>query len=77
MLILNRHLFDLLRRIEDSARRLASTISHTPDKPMRENALVDVEIEEIGNALNEFKTEVATGASVGAMPGRLAKKDGS
>lgn len=44
---------------------------------MRENALVDVEIEEIGNALNEFKTEVATGASVGAMPGRLAKKDGS
>ena len=71
-----RHLrSDLLRRIEESAQRLASTISHTPDRPMRENALVDVETEEIGNALNEFKREVAAGACVGKLPyGRLIKE---
>jgi hypothetical protein len=71
---MNRHLFDLLRRIEDSARRLASTIGLTPDRPMRENALVDAELEEIGNALADFKAEVAAGAKVGAMPGRMIKE---
>ena len=71
---MNRHLFELLRRIEESARRLASTIAHAPDRPMRENALVDVEIEEIGNALAEFRSEVTAGASVGTMPGRLIKE---
>jgi len=62
---MNRHLFDLLRRIEESARRLANTITHNSDRPMREIALVDVEKEEIGNALNEFKARVASGARVG------------
>lgn len=41
---------------------------------MRENALVDVELEEIGNALAEFKGEVAAGAKVGAVPGRMIKE---
>ena len=71
---MNQHLFQLSRRIEDSARRLASTIVHTADRPMRENALVEVEIEEITNALEAFKGEVAAGAKVGTMPSRLVKE---
>ena len=81
-----RHLrADLLRRIEESARRLASTISHTPDRPMRENALVDVETEEIGNAHHLGRTADAAslrvaqhrrlGASVGLLSDRLIKSD--
>jgi hypothetical protein len=74
---MNRHLFDLLKRIEDSSRRLASTITFNSDQPMREVSSVQVELDEIDNALAAFKTEVASGASVGQMPGRLTKKDGS
>ena len=71
---LNRYLFELLRRIEEGARRLASTITDAGDKPIREMALVHVELEEIENALEAFKSEVAAGASVGAMPGRMIKE---
>jgi hypothetical protein len=72
---MNKHLFDLLRRIEEAARRLSATITHNNDKAMREIALVDVEITEIENALAEFKREVAAGASVGKLPyGRLIKE---
>ena len=71
---LNRYLFELLRRIEEGTRRLASTVTHNADEPLREMLLIQVELEEITNA---FKTEVAAGASVGAMPGRLIKKEGS
>jgi hypothetical protein len=35
--------------------------------------LMRVELAEITNALESFKSEVAAGASVGAMPGRLIK----
>ena len=71
---MNRYLFELLRRIEEGARRLASTITHNANKPMREVSLVDVEMTEIENALAEFKREVAAGAKVGAMSGRLIKE---
>jgi hypothetical protein len=64
---INRYLFELLRRIEEGARRLASTITHNADKPLRDIALVDVEVTEIENALDQFKREVAADASVGAM----------
>jgi hypothetical protein len=74
---MNRYLFDLLRRIEEGGRRLASTITHNSDKPVREIALVDVEVGEVENALAEFKREVSAGASVGEIGGRLIKKDGS
>jgi hypothetical protein len=75
---MNRHLFELLRRIEEGARRLASTITFENDKAMREIALVEVEITEIENALDEFKAQVAGGASVGELPyGRLTKRDGN
>jgi hypothetical protein len=56
---LNRYLFELLRRIEEGARRLASTITDLGNKPVREIALVHVELEEIENALESIKTEVA------------------
>jgi hypothetical protein len=72
--VMNRYLFELLRRIEDSARRLASIIIHTNDTPMREILLVDVEVTEIENALAEFKAQVATGASVGEVRGRMTKE---
>ena len=41
---------------------------------MREVALVDIQLEEIRNALEAFKTEVAGGARVGGMPARLIKE---
>jgi len=41
---------------------------------MRKVALVDLELEEIGNALNEFKALVASGARVATMSGRLIKE---
>ena len=72
---MNKHLFDLLRRIEDAAHRLASTIMHNNDKRLRDIALVEVEIKEISNALEAFKNEVVAGASVGDAPyGRLTKE---
>jgi hypothetical protein len=72
---MNQHLFELLRRVEEGARRLASTITFNNDKALREIALVDVEVTEIENALGEFKREVASGASVGNLPyGRLSKE---
>jgi len=58
---MKRYLFELLQRIELGARRLASTITGAGDKPIREITLVHVELEEIGNALDAFKTEVTAG----------------
>ena len=43
---------------------------------MRDITLVHVELEEITNAVEAFKTEVAAGASVGYIGGRLIKKEG-
>jgi hypothetical protein len=40
-------------------------------------ALVEVEIKEISNALEVFKSEVISGTSVGYIGGRLIKKEGS
>jgi hypothetical protein len=74
---MNKHLFELLRRIEDAARRLAATIIHNNGKRLRDIALVEVEIKEISNALEAFKSEVISGARVGEMTGRLTKQDGS
>jgi phosphohistidine phosphatase SixA len=65
---MNKHLFELLRRIEDSARRLAATIMHDNDKRLRDIALVEVEIKEISNALEAFKNEVTSGALAGHYP---------
>ncbi len=73
---MNKYLFELLKKIEESARRLASTITDMDETPIKENSLVQVEIEEITNALESFKGEVAAGASVGYVGGRLIKKDG-
>jgi len=53
---------------------LASTITHNNDKRLRDIPLVDVELTEIENALTELKAQVAGGASVGQMPGRLIKE---
>jgi hypothetical protein len=44
---MNKHLFELLRRIEDAAHRLASTIMQNNDKRLRDIALVEVEISNI------------------------------
>ena len=74
---MNGYPFESLRRIEEGARRLASTITHNADKPIREIALVDVELDEITKALNQFKSEVATGTAVGYIGGRLINKDAS
>jgi hypothetical protein len=71
---MNRHLFELLKRIENGARRLASTITFNNDQRLRDITLVHVELEEIENALVDFRTEVAAGASVGPMMGRLIKE---
>jgi hypothetical protein len=71
---MNRHLFALLRRIAEGARRLASTITHNADKPLRDIALVDVEVTKIENAFGEFKREVASGVRVRGMPARLIKE---
>jgi hypothetical protein len=73
---MNRYLFELLRRIEEGARRLASTITNSGETRLRDITLVHVELEEITNALESFKSEVAAGASVGFIGGRLIKKDG-
>ncbi len=71
---MNKHLFDLLKRIEEGARRLATTITFNNDQRLRDITLVHVELEEIENALVDFRTEVAAGARIGAMPGRLVKE---
>jgi hypothetical protein len=72
---MNKHLFELLRRIEDSTRRLAATIMHNNDKRLRDIASVEVEVKEISDALEAFKSEVARGVSVGELPyGRLIKE---
>ena len=52
-----------------------STITSSGDETSREMLLVQVELEEITNALEAFKSEVAAGASVGYIGGRLIKKD--
>ena len=53
---------------------MASTITHNSEKRVRYIPLADVEITEIENALAAFKTEVASGASAGDLPGRLIKE---
>jgi len=42
---MNGYLFDLLRRIEEGARRLASTITGSGETRLRDIALVEVELE--------------------------------
>jgi hypothetical protein len=72
---MNRYLFELLKRIEEGARRLGSTITSSGETRLRDITLVHVELEEITNALEAFKSEVAAGASVGKLPyGRLIKE---
>jgi hypothetical protein len=72
---LNRYLFELLRRIEEGVRRLDSTITDAGETRRRDVTLVHVELEEIRNALETFKHEVAAGVSVGKLPyGRLVKE---
>ena len=72
---MNQALFELLRRIEHGARRLASTITFNNDQRLRDITLAHVELEEIENALVDFRTEIAAGASVGKLPyGRLVKE---
>jgi hypothetical protein len=72
---MNKHLFELLKRIEDSARRLAATIMHANEKRLCDIALVEIEVKEISDALEAFKSEVFSGASVGESPyGRLIKE---
>ena len=45
------------------------------DERLRDIALVEVEIKEISNALEAFKSEVTSGASVGELSyGRLIKE---
>ena len=54
--------------------KLGFAITHNNDNPVREIPLVDVEMTEIENAPAEFKREVAAGASVGQLRGRLVKE---
>jgi hypothetical protein len=75
---MNKHLFELLRRTEDSARRLAATIMRGNDKRLRDTSLVEAEIKEISDALETFKSEVVSSASLGETPerpGRNARPD--
>jgi hypothetical protein len=74
---MNRSLIDLLRRIEEGSRRLSATIVHNQDKAVRDIELARADIAEITNAFAEFKAQVAAGASVGYIGGRLIKKDGN
>jgi hypothetical protein len=71
---MNRELLELLRRVEEGSRRLAATIVHCHDKPIRDIELARSDLEEITAALNSFKARVAAGERVGAMPGRLIKE---
>jgi hypothetical protein len=71
---MNRELLELLRRVEEGSRRLAATIVHCHDKPIRDIELARSDLEEITSALNSFKAHVAAGERVGAMPGGLSKQ---
>lgn len=71
---MNRELLELLRRVEEGALRLAATIVHCYDKPIRNIQLACADIDEITSALNSFKAHIAAGEHVGAMPGRLSKE---
>jgi hypothetical protein len=71
---MNRELLELLRRVEEGSRRLAATIVHCYDKPIKDIELARSDLEEITSALNSFKAHVAAGERVGAMPGRLIKQ---
>jgi hypothetical protein len=74
---INKYPFELLRRIEEGARRLASTITHNNDKAVRDIPLADVEITEIENALAAFKIEVTSGASGGTLPVGSLRSEGT
>jgi hypothetical protein len=65
---MNRYLFELLKRIEEGARRLASTITHNNDKPVRDIRLADVEITEIENALAALKPRLPAVRVLGVCP---------
>ena len=57
-----------------SENRTATLSTHTSLAGRRRAMLlVQAELEEITSALEAFKSDVAAGASVGAMPGRLIK----
>jgi len=71
---MNRELLELLRRVEEGSRRLAATIVHCYDKPVRDIELARTDLDDITTALNSFKAHVAAGERVGAMPGRLIKE---
>lgn len=71
---MNRELLELSRRVEEGARRLAATIIHCYDKPVRDIELARTDLEDITSALNSFKAHVAAGERIGAMPGRLTKE---
>jgi hypothetical protein len=48
---------------------------HNNDMPLRDIASVEIEVKEISDALEQFKTELLRGASVGDAPyGRLIKE---
>ena len=66
---MNRELLDLLRKIEEGARRLAATIIHFHDKPIKDIELARSDLEEITNALNTFKAHVAAGERIGRCRG--------
>lgn len=70
----NRYLFELLRKIEEGARRLASAITSSGETRVHHITLVNVELEEITNALEAFKSEVAAGANVGCIGDRMIKE---
>jgi hypothetical protein len=71
---MNRELLELLRRVEEGSRRLAATIVHCHDKPVKDIELARSDLDEITAALNSFEAHVAAGERVGAMPGRLIKE---
>ena len=73
---MNGELFELLRWVEEGARRLAATIVHCYDKPIKDTELAVTDLEDITAALNSFKAHVAAGERVGAVPGRLVRNDG-
>jgi hypothetical protein len=68
---MNRLLFELLRRVEEGARRLSVNHHKSGDKPLRNILLVETELQEITNALEAFKSEVAAGVRNGYISDRL------
>jgi hypothetical protein len=53
-----------------------SNLSFATSSRARSGTFSGVELQEMGNGLDAFKVEVAAGASVGTMLGRLIRNDG-